>query len=178
MLRVSDLVSVAAAAAEEAGEEEEAGAAGEAGGAAAAVGADESGGETDADDDALSIHCFRGRVGPTTLALLRPSRSFKGTASQRAVSDGLILVGSEPRKVRAHPPPAPSPPPPPPHSCPLHTPAPGAPPIAPHRCPHPGANRADPYRHRNARGATRSWCTRATERPSPSRGGCSARASH
>jgi len=45
-------------------------------------------------------HCFRGLITPMTSIFIAPSSTFKGSDSQRAVADGLILQGYTPRVER------------------------------------------------------------------------------
>ena len=53
----------------------------------------EEGGEREvASVTAAGVHCFRGLVGSATRVFVGHSTAFKGSASQRAVSDGLILL--------------------------------------------------------------------------------------
>lgn len=100
-LRVSGVVSMAQAAAAEAEEALHAagGTVGE-GGAAAMVGTQGEPTALDEADAAIDSHCFRGSIVPTTFFRVLPSSTYVGSNSQRAVVQGLHLIGWEKRKER------------------------------------------------------------------------------
>lgn len=98
VLRVSEVVSVAAAEASEAEDACDVSAAGYRAGATDGAEADSD--VRDRADAALNNHCFRGRVIATTHIHILPSTTYKGSASQRAVSEGLRLVGGVVREAR------------------------------------------------------------------------------
>jgi hypothetical protein len=98
VLRVSEVVSTSAAEAAEA--EDACDASGAEYRAVIADDAEAGSDARDRADAALNSHCFRGRVTATTNVHILPSTTYKGTESQRAVSEGLRLIGGVVREAR------------------------------------------------------------------------------
>mmetsp|Transcript_37980 Transcript_37980/g.62789 ORF Transcript_37980/g.62789 Transcript_37980/m.62789 type:complete len:362 (+) Transcript_37980:2-1087(+) len=59
----------------------------------------ELGGEEMLEEEGIEAHIFRGLIGPRTELLVCPSTSYKGSASQQAVADGLQLTGVVKKKA-------------------------------------------------------------------------------